>query len=200
MRDAGLCGLRHRGQLASASKSTACRARASRSRSSPTSRRTTWTTTAPWPPTAAAKRKLFDWEGLQAAVLNVDDRAGRGLGAETAGPGRLDVWTVGLGDGPPARRDVHYTAQGLAFEVIEGRANAPCADRPDRRLQRAQLAGRVGRAARAGPGPGRSHCRLPRRSRRCPAACSASATARELPMVVVDYAHTPTRWTRRSPP
>ena len=50
----------------------------------------------------AAKRKLFDWPGLRAAVINVDDPQGAALVAELAGRG-LDLWTVSAsGDGPTA--------------------------------------------------------------------------------------------------
>ena len=43
-----------------------------------------------------AKKKLFTWSGLEAAVLNVDDEKGAELNALLAGSG-LDVWTISLG-------------------------------------------------------------------------------------------------------
>jgi len=67
----------------------------------------------------AAKRQLFSWPALRAAVLNVDDGHGSGLAAELSGSG-LDVWTVSLHG--PARlqaRELHYTATGLAFQAHE---------------------------------------------------------------------------------
>ena len=42
----------------------------------------------------AAKRLLFSWPGLRAAVVNVDDPAGERLAAELQG-GSLALWTVG---------------------------------------------------------------------------------------------------------
>ena len=67
-----------------------------------------------------AKRMLFDWPGLRAAVVNVDDPRGAELHAELEGGG-LDVWSVSLRG--PARlqaRDVVHTGEGLAFTVAEG--------------------------------------------------------------------------------
>ncbi|MDC8784140.1 UDP-N-acetylmuramoyl-L-alanyl-D-glutamate--2,6-diaminopimelate ligase [Roseateles koreensis] len=66
----------------------------------------------------AAKRELFDWPGLQAAVLNVDDAKGVQLALELAG--KLDVWTYALNG--PARLSahaLHYRAGGLAFTLRE---------------------------------------------------------------------------------
>jgi UDP-N-acetylmuramoyl-L-alanyl-D-glutamate--2,6-diaminopimelate ligase len=71
---------------------------------------------------AAAKRKLFDWPGLQAAVVNVDDAFGAQLASELSGIG-IDVWSVSL---HAAARLVagerRYGPDGLVFEVAEGGA------------------------------------------------------------------------------
>jgi UDP-N-acetylmuramyl-tripeptide synthetase len=75
----------------------------------------------------AAKRRLFGWPGLRAAVLNVDDAAIAGLHAELAGGG-LDLWSVGVER--PARlgaRGVGYADGGLAFEVVETDAGGAAA-------------------------------------------------------------------------
>ncbi len=67
----------------------------------------------------AAKRALFDWPGLKAAVLNLDDPMGRALLAHARTRG-LVCWTYGLHDAVRLQAiDVRYHAQGLAFEVIE---------------------------------------------------------------------------------
>ncbi|CAN5224496.1 UDP-N-acetylmuramoyl-L-alanyl-D-glutamate--2,6-diaminopimelate ligase [soil metagenome] len=66
----------------------------------------------------AAKRELFDFAGLQAAVLNNDDAKGAELATQMTG---LDVWTYALN--APARiaaHDLHYRAGGLAFTLHEG--------------------------------------------------------------------------------
>ena len=68
----------------------------------------------------AAKSALFDWPGLQAAVLQIDDpRAGELLGkVEARG---LDCWTVSRRQ--PARlraEDIGYGERGLRWTVCEG--------------------------------------------------------------------------------
>ncbi len=67
-----------------------------------------------------AKVRLFDWQGLQAAVINIDDRKGGEL-ALSLQSSPLDVWTVSCVS--PARlraSAIEQTAQGLAFDVVEG--------------------------------------------------------------------------------
>jgi UDP-N-acetylmuramyl-tripeptide synthetase len=67
-----------------------------------------------------AKRRLFSWAGLSAAVVNIDDGKGLELAQELSSAA-LDVWTCAIN--APARlraRDVRYGAQGLAFDVVEG--------------------------------------------------------------------------------
>ena len=63
----------------SASTSTGSTAPRSIPPSSPTSRRTIWTTTARWTPTGAPRPACSRWPGLKAAVINIDDRQGREL-------------------------------------------------------------------------------------------------------------------------
>jgi len=65
----------------------------------------------------AAKRQLFGWYGLRAAVINIDDAKGAELAAELQG---LEVWTVGLQPARLQARALRYSAQGLAFELVEG--------------------------------------------------------------------------------
>lgn len=68
----------------------------------------------------AAKRQLFSWPGLRAAVINVDDPQGEQLARELKGSG-LDLWTVSLqGAARLAARGLHYQAGGLAFTLAEG--------------------------------------------------------------------------------
>ena len=148
---------------------------------------------------AAAKRALFDWPGLPAAVLNVDDPVGRDWAAELAGRAGLDLWTVSL-DGPAARLRAtawQPTVDGLAFELTE---TTP-AGQALRRTVRAPVAGEfnarnllgvlavlralglsldesVAAAAHVRPAPGRLE-----------PVTVPQATAG--PAVLVDYAHTP---------
>ncbi|UUX95667.1 bifunctional UDP-N-acetylmuramoyl-L-alanyl-D-glutamate--2,6-diaminopimelate ligase MurE/UDP-N-acetylmuramoyl-tripeptide--D-alanyl-D-alanine ligase MurF [Aquabacterium sp. J223] len=68
----------------------------------------------------AAKRLLFGWPGLQAAVVNLDDARGALLALELEGAG-LDLWTCAVGQ--PARlcaQRLRYEDGGLAFELTEG--------------------------------------------------------------------------------
>jgi UDP-N-acetylmuramoyl-L-alanyl-D-glutamate--2,6-diaminopimelate ligase len=69
----------------------------------------------------SAKAALFSWPGLQAAVINTDDAQGALLARQLqAGP--LDVWTCSRQG--PARLQARAlkSADGLAFDVIEGDA------------------------------------------------------------------------------
>jgi UDP-N-acetylmuramoyl-L-alanyl-D-glutamate--2,6-diaminopimelate ligase len=66
----------------------------------------------------AAKRELFNWPGLRAAVINVDDVQGARLASELKG---LDVWTCSVhGEARLRATGLRYEAQGLAFEAVEG--------------------------------------------------------------------------------
>ncbi len=72
----------------------------------------------------AAKRSLFSWPGLRAAVVNIDDPQGEILARELKGSA-LDLWTVSLHQ--PARlqaQGARYEQGGLAFTVAEGSATA----------------------------------------------------------------------------
>ena len=74
----------------------------------------------------AAKRSLFDWPGLRAAVINVDDAQGAELAEELqASAATQDTWTVSL-QGPARLRasSLRYSARGIAFDVHEGSAVA----------------------------------------------------------------------------
>jgi len=67
-----------------------------------------------------SKRRLFDWPGLQSAVVNIDDAHGERLAAELDSSS-LDLWTVAIDQ--PARlraRQIAYHADGLQFELQEG--------------------------------------------------------------------------------
>lgn len=66
-----------------------------------------------------AKRALFDWPGLKAAVINQDDPLGHTL-ADHARARHLAVWTYGL-HGPVRllAQDIVYEAQGVRFTVVE---------------------------------------------------------------------------------
>ena len=76
-----------------------------------------------------AKRSLFDWPGLQAAVVNVDDAHGVRLAAALRAKA-LDVWTVSCkrsgeksskNTARLAAHNIRYEADGLQFDVTESR-------------------------------------------------------------------------------
>ncbi len=68
-----------------------------------------------------AKAGLFDWPGLRAAVLNVDDPQGVQLQGTLDGS-PIDLWTYAATPIATARlcaRDIRYLDDGLAFELVE---------------------------------------------------------------------------------
>ncbi len=70
-----------------------------------------------------AKRSLFDWPELSAAVVNVDDAHGQLLAGELAARGAISLWTYGLA--PGARIQAHkieHQQSGMRFELREGEA------------------------------------------------------------------------------
>ena len=66
-----------------------------------------------------AKRALFGWEGLRAAVINIDDAQGASL-AQELGSAALDVWTCSRRGAARLQARLQPSLQGLGFEVIEG--------------------------------------------------------------------------------
>ncbi len=68
-----------------------------------------------------AKARLFDWPGLRAAVVNIDDPKGTELAAHLSARPGLDLWTVSI-DGPARLRAQNLTpvGAGIECEVFEG--------------------------------------------------------------------------------
>lgn len=67
-----------------------------------------------------AKRALFDWDGLKAAVVNIDDPVGVQLFAELSGSA-LDLWSIAIDRDARLRAgDIALGEQGLRFTVAEG--------------------------------------------------------------------------------
>ena len=67
-----------------------------------------------------AKRALFDWPGLQAAVVNVDDPRGAALHSALAGRG-LDLWSISMQqDARLQAQGVAWGDRGLRLDVVEG--------------------------------------------------------------------------------
>ncbi|KGH11403.1 UDP-N-acetylmuramoyl-L-alanyl-D-glutamate--2,6-diaminopimelate ligase [Comamonas thiooxydans] len=66
-----------------------------------------------------AKAQLFDWPGLPAAVVNIDDAHGARLWARLQGRA-MDVWSVSI-EGPARlqAKDIGLGDEGLSFTVLE---------------------------------------------------------------------------------
>ncbi len=136
-----------------------------------------------------AKKRLFKWPGLKAAVLNLDDDKGAELRAALADSG-MDVWTISMLGAARLRADsVTQTAQGLAFDVVEGAERHPISTSMVGLYNVANLLGVVS-AMRA----------LGLSLAAAASACSGLAQVpgrletmaiEGLPLVAIDYAHTP---------
>ena len=67
-----------------------------------------------------AKAALFDWPGLQAAVINTDDAHGAALHTALAARS-LDLWSVSLQPGARLCAEaIAFEGAGLCFTVVEG--------------------------------------------------------------------------------
>jgi UDP-N-acetylmuramoyl-L-alanyl-D-glutamate--2,6-diaminopimelate ligase len=137
-----------------------------------------------------AKRQLFDWPGLKAAVINVDDPHGARLVGALAGKGPA-LWTVSAqAEARLQALALTYTTQGLQFVLAENEARVPVRTGLIGDYNVNNLLGVIGAlralgvpleqaaeaAARVTPVPGRMQ--------RVPSQPFA-------PEIVVDYAHTP---------
>jgi len=136
-----------------------------------------------------AKRALFQWPGLNAAVVNIDDAQGVELAASLQ-TGALALWTVSCqGEARLQAQDIHYEAQGLRFSVVEGAERYRVQTRLIGSYNVANLLGVMAAMRTLGvplaavaqactglsPVPGRMEC-------------LGGVTQ---PLVAVDYAHTP---------
>lgn len=143
-----------------------------------------------------AKARLFDWPGLQAAVVNIDDSHGAALGEQLLQRGALAVWTCSLQR--PARLrvaagSVQTTTGGLRCTVVEANAHSAELHAPVigaynlanvlgvvavLRSQGVTLQAACDACAQLLPVPGRLE----------PARAPSDAAQ---PLVLIDYAHTP---------
>ena len=140
----------------------------------------------------AAKRKLFAWEGLKAAVLNLDDPKGAELAAELGAAGQLDVWTYGLdrADARLSATDLRHDAHGLAFTLREGAASVPVQTGLIGDYNVSNLLGVIAGLRALGHGLD-DIARVAALVTPVPGRMQRVGSGRELPQVVVDYAHTP---------
>lgn len=140
----------------------------------------------------AAKRQLFDWPNLSAAVVNVDDPQGARLHSELSGRRPdLDLWSVGFSQAARlVARQVQSTVTGTRFELLERGASPVQVDVPFLGLYNvSNLLGVVAGLRAMGHALSEVVAVLPQLT---PVAgrLQAQGGAGE-PLVVVDYAHTP---------
>jgi UDP-N-acetylmuramyl-tripeptide synthetase len=136
-----------------------------------------------------AKRALFGFPGLRAAVVNLDDAKGDSLAKELAS---LDVWTTGVErlDARLTARDLHYTGEGLAFTLHEGEESVALQTSLIGDYNAANLLGVAGALRAQGHALADVAAALARVTP-VPGRMQRVGNGRELPQVVIDYAHTP---------
>ena len=137
-----------------------------------------------------AKTALFDWPGLQAAVINIDDAHGAALHSALSERPALDVWSTSMRQNARLQaQDIGFGDVGLRFTVVEGDERHELQTSVIGEYNVANLLGviaamralgvplaqAVSACAALQPVPGRMECiALPGQ-----------------PLVAVDYAHTP---------
>ena len=136
-----------------------------------------------------AKKMLFSWPGLKAAIINIDDAKGFELSAALIGA-PLDVWTFSCtGLARLQAQAICHGTHDLSFEVVEGaerhRISTPMVGLynvsnllgvvASLRAMNIPLADAVNACADLLPVPGRTE----------------TLTVPGQPLVVIDYAHTP---------
>ena len=137
----------------------------------------------------AAKQRLFDWPGLQTAVVNIDDPRGAALAVSLDRPG-LELWTTSCGGAARLQAQaVQHGLDSMIFDVVEAgrrcRVSAPMVGQ----YNVSNLLGVIAALRSLG-------ISLEAAARVCslitpvPGRMETLATEGR-PLVVVDYAHTP---------
>lgn len=143
----------------------------------------------------AAKRLLFAWPGLEAAVVNLDDARGAELAAELAAGagGTLELWTYSLAN-PAARlraSGLGYADGGLAFTLHEGATALPVRSTLIGDYNAANLLAVLGGLRALGVALEEAVAVVPRLTPVPGRMQRVDAPGARRPEVVVDYAHTP---------
>jgi UDP-N-acetylmuramyl-tripeptide synthetase len=140
----------------------------------------------------AAKQVLFAWPGLKAAVINIDDAQGASL-ARMLSSAALDVWTCSRQGSARLQARAVRSEDGLAFEVMEGTELQTLYTRLLGDYNIDNLLGVIGSLRALGVSLAKAvqacaHLTaVPGRMQRVPSGMGNE----DLPLVVVDYAHTP---------
>lgn len=138
----------------------------------------------------SAKQALFDWPGLRAAVVNIDDPQGAVLQAHLKKNASCKVWTVAMH--APAdiqARHVHTVDEGMRFEVVEGSEAASVTTDAVGDFNVLNLLGVI--AALRDLGFGLKQAALACQGLQAVPGRMQRLGSAHQPAVVVDYAHTP---------
>jgi UDP-N-acetylmuramoyl-L-alanyl-D-glutamate--2,6-diaminopimelate ligase len=138
-----------------------------------------------------AKAGLFDWPGLAAAVINIDDPQGAELASTLAERSALDLWTVSC-EGPARLRAqaLRVTEVGTLFELCEaGQAPVEVQTPVAGRFNVSNLLGVLAALRSLG-------LTLGEVAAACAALTAVPGRMESIggggePLVVIDYAHTP---------
>ena len=141
-----------------------------------------------------AKRKLFSWPGLKAAVLNIDDPRGADLAREFSqalAPNPLDVWTVSAErEARLVARDIGYSDGGLSFMLHEGSHSAPVKSTLIGDYNAHNLLGVLAALRALGVPLAEAAAVVPQLTA-VPGRMQRVGDGVDAPQIVVDYAHTP---------
>ena len=138
----------------------------------------------------AAKRQLFAWPGLRAAVLNVDDGHGAALARELHGAA-LDVWTYSTqADARLRAANLGYVDGGLAFDLHEGEQSVAVRSTLIGDYNASNLLAVIGGLRALGVALVDAVSVVPQLTP-VPGRLQRVGTGSAAPEVVVDYAHTP---------
>jgi UDP-N-acetylmuramoyl-L-alanyl-D-glutamate--2,6-diaminopimelate ligase len=137
-----------------------------------------------------AKRQLFAWPGLRAAVVNVDDARGAVLASELSGT-PLDVWTCSVrGPARLAATNLGYVDGGLAFDLHEGEQRLAVRSTLIGDYNASNLLAVIGGLRAMGVPLADAVSVVPRLTP-VPGRMQRVGSGVDAPEVVVDYAHTP---------
>ena len=138
----------------------------------------------------AAKARLFAWPGLKAAVLNVDDAFGRELAAGLSGDVARLRYSVASADAEIRASAVHSGVEGLRFRLHTPWGEGDVATPLLGRFNVANLLAVAGCLGALGYSFAQIHNAL-QQLRPVAGRMNRVGGERDLPLAVVDYAHTP---------